>query len=169
MSLPDVLSYPEPRYMGEPGLANSRLRRAEHEPEVRYASGGTAHYLATGASTNGQFGLYRWDMAGPPAGPGPHFHRTFTESFYILSGTVRLFDGHRWIDAVPGDFMYVPQGGVHGFRHESGEPASMLILFTPGAPREEYFEALGEIAASGRQPSEQEWADLYRRHDTYPV
>ena len=29
---------------------------------------------------------------------------------------------------------------MHGFRNESGEPASMLILFTPGAPREDYFE-----------------------------
>ena len=39
-------------------------------------------------------------------------------------------------DGRPGDFLYVPQGGVHAFRNESGEPASMLILFTPrGAAR----------------------------------
>jgi len=53
------VSYPEAVYRGEPGLTNATLRRAEHEPEIRYASGGVAHYLATGRSTNGQFGLYR--------------------------------------------------------------------------------------------------------------
>jgi mannose-6-phosphate isomerase-like protein (cupin superfamily) len=162
----DRMSYPDPRYLGEPGELSASYRSVDTGPQLTARSRTEVHYLATGATTDHQFGLYRWDMAGPPAGPGPHFHRTFTESFYILAGTVRLYDGHRWIDAVPGDFMYVPQGGVHGFRHESGEPASMLILFTPGAPREGYFEALGEIAASGRKPSEEEWADLYRRHDT---
>ena len=33
----------------------------------------------------------------------------------------------------------------------------MLLLFTPGAPREEYFEALAE-KASGRQFSDEEMA-----------
>ena len=51
------------------------------------------HYLATGATTGGDFGLYRWEMAGPPSGPAPHFHRSITESFYVLSGTVGLYDG----------------------------------------------------------------------------
>ena len=34
-----------------------------------------------------------------------------------------------------GDFLFVPEGGIHGFRNESGAPASMLLLFAPGAPR----------------------------------
>jgi mannose-6-phosphate isomerase-like protein (cupin superfamily) len=163
------MSYPDPRYLGEPGELSASYRSVEVGSQLTARLRTEVHYLATGATTDGQFGLYRWDMAGPPAGPTPHFHRTFTESFYVLSGTVRLYDGNRWIDAVAGDFMYVPQGGIHAFRHESGQPASMLILFTPGAPREGYFEALAEIAASGRQPSEAEWADLYRRHDTHLV
>jgi mannose-6-phosphate isomerase-like protein (cupin superfamily) len=163
------MSYPEPRYRGDVGELSASYRSVDVGSQLTVRLRTEVHYLATGAGTNGEFGLYRWDMAGPPAGPSPHFHRTFSESFYILSGTVRLFDGRRWIDAVAGDFMYVPQGGVHAFRHESGEPASMLILFTPGAPREGYFEALAEIAAGGRRPSGDEWNDLYRRHDTQMV
>ena len=53
-------------------------------------------------------------------------------------------------DAVPGDFVHVPPGGIHGFRNESGEAASMLIHFAPGAPREGYFEGVARIAAEGR-------------------
>jgi mannose-6-phosphate isomerase-like protein (cupin superfamily) len=160
------MSYPDPRYLGDKGEISARYRPANQEADLRIGSGTAMHYLATGVSTNGQFGLYRWEM--PPQGPGPsaHFHRTMSESFFILSGTVHLFNGERWIHATPGDFLYVPEGGVHAFRNESSEPASMLILFAPGAPREAYFEALAEIAA-GRKFSEEEWADICLRHDNY--
>jgi mannose-6-phosphate isomerase-like protein (cupin superfamily) len=127
------------------------------------------HYLATSASTSGDFGLYRWEMNAQPSGPDPHFHRTISESFYVLSGAVRLFDGNRWVDAAPGDFLFVPPGGIHAFANESGEPASMLLLFAPGAPREQYFEEVAGIAASGRELSDDEWTDLYARHDQYMV
>ena len=140
------MSYPEPRYLGETGLANAILRPAGHAPEVTYPSGGTAHFLATGKSTSGQFGLYRWEMAAAQSGPEPHFHRTISESFYVLTGTIRLYDGEHWIDGTPGDFLFVPEGGIHAFQNESGEPASMLILFAPGAPREDYFETTAKLA-----------------------
>ena len=45
----------------------------------------------------------------------------------------------------------------------------MLILFTPGAPRESFFEELAEITASGRKPSEEEMTEFYRRHDQFMV
>ncbi|MEV7971065.1 cupin domain-containing protein [Sphaerisporangium sp. NPDC088356] len=104
-----------------------------------------------------------------PSGPSAHFHRTMSESFYVLSGTIRLYNGDTWIDATPGDFLHVPEGGVHAFRNESGEPASMLLHFAPGAPREDYFEELAEIAATGRRLSPEEWTELYLRHDQYMV
>lgn len=162
------MSYPEPRYDGESGLSNASFRPADHEPEIRYRSGGTAHYLATGKSTNGGFGLYRWEMATAPSGPEPHFHRTISESFYVLAGTIRLYDGRRWIEGRPGDFLFVPEGGIHAFRNESGDPASMLILFVPGAPREDYFETLARVG-EGLVLSDEEKAAFYLRHDTYWV
>jgi oxalate decarboxylase/phosphoglucose isomerase-like protein (cupin superfamily) len=72
------------------------------------------------------------------------------------------------VDAVAGDFLYVPEGGIHGFRNTSGEPASMLILFAPGAPREDYFETLAD-AARREAMDEQARTDFYLRHDTYWV
>jgi mannose-6-phosphate isomerase-like protein (cupin superfamily) len=159
-----AIKYPEPRYLGEKGEVSALYRPADHEPEVTYANGNTAHYLATGASTDGLFGLYRWVMGPEPSGPGPHFHRTISESFYILSGSIRIYDGAQWIATRPGDFVHVPIGGVHGFRNESGEPATMLLHFAPGAPREGYFEGLAEFSRSG-QPGSEELADFYRLHD----
>ena len=128
-----------------------------------------ARFVALGSLTNGLFGLFRWDMSGQPGGATPHYHRTFTESFYVLSGSVQLFDGATWVGATAGDFLFVPERGIHGFRNESGEPASMLILFSPAPPREEYFKELAEIRASGRELSRDEWTDLYTRHDQHMV
>ena len=110
MSHPDLF-YPPPRHQGEEGLVNATLRRTDHEPEVRYPSGGTAHYLATHASTGGQFGLYRREMAAEPGGPEPHFHRTISESFYVLTGSVRLYDGRAWIEANAGASSSCPRAG----------------------------------------------------------
>jgi len=158
------MSYPEPRYLGETGEATATLRRDSTPADVIYTHGTTVDYLATGASTGGLFGLYRWNMGPEPSGPGPHYHRTLAESFYILFGHVRIFDGTDWIDAEPGDFVHVPIGGIHGFRNESGAPASMLIHFAPGAPREGYFEGLAKWGREGR-PGRDEIEAFYREHD----
>jgi mannose-6-phosphate isomerase-like protein (cupin superfamily) len=160
------VTYPEPRYLGTTGEVNATYRQVDAAPEITYQTGNTCHYLATGASTNGQFGLYRWEMGHKPSGPEAHFHRSISESFFNLAGTIRIYDGARWIETRPGDFVHVPEGGIHAFRNESGEPASMLIHFAPGAPREGYFEGLAEFAISG-QPSDEVLAAFYFRHDTF--
>ena len=162
------MSYPPPAYRGDTGEVSGRFRTGATPRELDNASGGGAAYLATGASTGGQFGLYRWDMGPGPGGPDAHFHRSISESFFVLSGTIRLYDGAQWVDAAAGDFLYVPEGGIHAFKNESGSPASMLILFAPGAPREDYFETLAD-AARREAMDEEQWAAFYDRHDTFWV
>jgi mannose-6-phosphate isomerase-like protein (cupin superfamily) len=157
------MTYPPPSYHGDSGELSATCRPADAAPELVYPSGNSAHYLATGTSTNGQFGMYRWEMGPEPSGPAPHFHRAISESFYILSGTIRIYDGTRWIDTVPGDFVHVPEGGIHAFRNESGAPASMLLHFSPGAPREDYFEGLLTLA----DKSDEEKAAFYAEHDNH--
>ena len=160
--------YPADRHTADAGEVNALWRPTDAVPRLANRTG-SVEYLATGADTGGDYGLYRWNMNPGPGGPDPHFHRTLSESFYVLAGTIRLYDGHRWVDGRPGDFLYVPEGGIHAFRNESDEPASMLILFAPGAPREAYFEGLAEIARTGQRPSDAEMAEFYREHDTYWV
>jgi mannose-6-phosphate isomerase-like protein (cupin superfamily) len=159
------MTYPDPRYVGETGEMSARVRRATLEPDLVYPSGTTVDYLATGSSTDGLFGLYRWTMGDRPGGPEPHFHKTIAESFFILEGSVRIYTGEEWVDTAPGDFVHVPPGGIHAFRNESGA-AAMLIHFAPGAPREGYFEGLAEFGRSGR-PGPEEMAEFLGQHDQY--
>lgn len=170
-----LYTYPAPKYGGKTGVVSAIYRPVDSPPDL--VSGGVdggptgaserqrTHYLATGDSTAGEFGLYRIDM--PPQGRGPatHFHRTISESFFILDGSVRLFNGERWIDAKSGDFLYVPIGGLHAFHNATDEAASMLLLFAPGAPREPYFEGLADLP----NMTDEEREEFFLRHDNHWV
>lgn len=129
----------------------------------------TARFVALGSDTEGRYGMFRWEMSAKQGGATPHIHRTFSEAFYVLDGAVSVHDGTVWREAAPGDFLYVPPGGVHGFRNDSGAPATMLILFAPAPPREAYFRELAERIASGRKFSDEDRRTFMARHDQYEV
>jgi quercetin dioxygenase-like cupin family protein len=159
------MTYPEPRYHRPTGEPTATFRPAGSEPEIRQVNGTVVHYLARGDETGGLFGLYRYEISAAGGGPGPHFHRTMTESFYVLDGEIAIYDGRDWRTCHAGDFVHVPIGGIHGFRNESRAPGSMLIHFAPGAPREAYFETLAEWGRAGSPEDADEIAEFYRRHD----
>jgi mannose-6-phosphate isomerase-like protein (cupin superfamily) len=83
----------------------------------------------------------------------------------VLTDTVSVHDGTGWKPARSGEYFHVPEGGIHWFRNVEGEDASMLLLFAPGAPREEYFETLAHIADNPLSPEVR--AEFMARHDTY--
>lgn len=141
-----VPPYPPPRFTDDDPEVSAWLRRGTDPPDYDLVGLVRYHYLANQKQTSGDYGLYRVDIAPHGGGPGPHFHRAMSEAFFVLSGTVRLYDGNAWVDGTQNDFLYVPPGGVHGFRNEADAPTSLLMLFAPGAPREHYFEGFAHLA-----------------------
>jgi mannose-6-phosphate isomerase-like protein (cupin superfamily) len=162
MSYPEHLAYPEARYHGDKGEVNAAFRPAGTPPDIS-SPGAATHYLATNESTGGEFGLYKLELGARSAGAKTHFHKAMSESFYILSGELELYDGEKWVTGRGGDFLYVPVGGLHAFKNATDEPMSMLMLFSPGAPREEYFERVAEMAQRGGE----ELRQFRIRHDSY--
>jgi len=140
-----VPPYPPARYTADEPQVSAWVKRGDEPPD--YDSFGLVqyHYLANQQDTGGDYGLYRVRIAPRGGGPGPHFHRAMSEAFYVLSGSVELYDGSQWGRAEPDDYLYVPPGGIHGFRNTADEPATLLMLFAPGAPREHYFEGLAQL------------------------
>ena len=129
-------------------------------------SAGRTRFVATGAQTRGDFGLFEVTMPPGGGGPGPHLHRTFSESFLVLEGSLAVLSGDQWTTAHPGDLVYVPRSGVHGFRSAGPDVgARFLILFTPGIPREDYFTGLHELTTGGRTPTTAEIDAFALQHD----
>ena len=154
-------------YTADSGAVSATFHPGAEAEQAVTGPGTISRFVAPGSVTQGRFGLFELRMTAGAGRADPHFHRTFSESFYVLSGTMRLYDGGGWIDASAGDFLHVPEGGVHGFRNDSDAAATMLILFAPGAPREAYFRELADISSSGRVLSDEESTDLFARHDQY--
>lgn len=156
-------------YAGSTGEQSAIAVPAGSMRRVTMKSGTVGSFIATGRLTRGEYGLYRWDMPARAGGAGAHFHRGFSEAFYVISGAPSFYDGAVWTEASDGFFLYIPEGGIHGFRNDSDAAASMLILFSPGVAREAYFLELAEIGASGREMTKADWDDLYARHDQVMV
>ncbi|HEX5596084.1 MAG TPA: cupin domain-containing protein [Micromonosporaceae bacterium] len=152
-----------------PDSAHATFHRGVSAEQVTLGTGSTARFVAPGTATQGRFGLFEWQIPARTGNTDTHFHKTFSESFYVTSGTVRLYDGSRWVTAGPGDFLHVPEGSAHGFHNDTDDPATMLILFAPAPPREAYFRELAEIAAASRTLTDAEWVELWARHDQYPA
>jgi hypothetical protein len=84
-----AVTYPGPEYTGG-GEHSGTFRPAGGPRDLDHGHRSGAHHLATGATTDGRFGLYRWEMGPRPGGPAAHIHRAITESFYVHHDTFWL-------------------------------------------------------------------------------
>ncbi len=151
----------------DPSLVDVRTL-ADH-PLVSNGESSRLRMVAPGSHTAGRFGLVEYRLVGHSPGAAPHYHQTFSESFYVLSGALTVFHAGEWTPFGPGDFALVHEGGAHGFRNDGDEPAAFLILFTPGIAREQFFAETAELRRSGRTPSPEEMTAFYARHDQVMV
>jgi hypothetical protein len=156
------MSYPPQRYLGDAGEISAVFRPFDTEPNVVSPSGSNS-YLATTPSPRASSASTAWTWVRAPRGRAPISTRPSRSRSSSSPGACASTTASAG-RARAGDFLYVPVGGLHAF--ENGpEASSMLLLFVPGAPREEYFERLAEMAQRGGD----EFAEFLVRHDSYFV
>jgi len=100
----------------------------------------------------------------PGGGVSPHFHKGHSDSFYVLEGEVEFHVGDEAVVGRAGSYVLAPPGVVHWFRNESGEPAKVLNLHTPGGFVEYRRELLG-LHEQGVEPDRA----FFERHDIFDV
>jgi len=110
-----------------------------NESELRWMGKTSTNFLATGALTNGAFGLVEERSIRGVSVP-LHKHDKDVESFYILEGEITFFlNNEPKVRAIAGAFVHIPKGTVHGFRIES-ETVRYLIFTT--SQHAEFYKAI---------------------------
>ncbi|WP_394775152.1 cupin domain-containing protein [Flavobacterium sp.] len=115
----------------------------ETEGQKLNIAGGNYRIIISGKQTDGEYAVI--EMSVPPgAGPNPHSHADFAETFYVLEGEVSFKSELGSYVAKKNSFINIPKGGiVHGFKNRSNETAKLLCTVTP-AGLDDLFEEMAE-------------------------
>ena len=115
---------------------------------VVHPSGGNVEILVTKDQTGGDFSMITLSDA-PGGGPGPAVtHKERTETFYVLEGRYRFFQGDKVTEGGPGTVVVNPPGVPHGFVNIGTTDGTLLAMYSPGG-FEDFFI---EWAESGINP-----------------
>ena len=101
-------------------------------------AGGDYRVIVSGKQTGGTYAII--EMTVPPnAGPIPHMHPGFEETFYVLEGEVNFRSHAGSYLATKGATVSIPTGGpVHSFKNLADTPAKLLCTVVP-AGLEDFF------------------------------
>ena len=126
------------------------------------------------AESGGAFQLTEDELA-PGGGPPLHVHAREDETFYVLEGEVTFFvcepgDARgttgKPVVAPRGSTLFGARGTAHTFRNRTDKPAKLLIIISPGANFEAFFQKIGVPGAAGGEPTEAEM--IQRLKDNAP-
>jgi mannose-6-phosphate isomerase-like protein (cupin superfamily) len=121
--------------------------------------------LADNSATGGALSTVRVTLADGADGARPHLHKNSAEMFYLLDGAAEILSGDDIVTAERGDLVIVPPGKPHAFAATPGATADILIVFTPGIERFEYFRHLQRIRLGEATP--ESILEVQERYDNH--
>lgn len=142
------------------------LVRAEEAETLQDGATSLITLLADANATGGALTANRATLhKGSPGAPA-HFHTRATEMFHVLSGTMRILLDDQILTLGKGDFLTVPPTVPHAFAPAPDSEAEMLIVFTPGMDRFDYYRLLervykGEASVQDIRDSSQQFDNHY--------
>jgi quercetin dioxygenase-like cupin family protein len=122
------------------------------------------HSAETGASLD----MFEMTLQPDARMPVPHYHESWDEAVYGLSGTSTWRVDGRDVDVPPGGTAFIRRGVVHGFTNRCGAPASCLCVLTPAVLGPGYFRELAALLATGA-PDPERMKEVMLRHGLVPV
>ena len=161
------MSYPPPLYTSDSGEVSAWLRPAWEVPDLESVNT-QVHYLATGATTGGLFGLYRYEMSAARSGPDPHFHRTMSSRSSSCPARCASMTAPAGATSRRVTSRTCRPAASTGSATSPASPSRCSCTSRPGR-RESYFEAVAAVARGERSLTAEEWTKLYRQHDQYMV
>ncbi|MEV5506384.1 cupin domain-containing protein [Streptomyces orinoci] len=123
--------------------------------------------LADADATGGALTANRATLKKGSPGAPAHFHTQATEMFLVLGGKVRFLVRDEVLTLGPGDFLTVPPTVPHAFAPAPGEEGELLVVFTPGLHRFDYYRLLERVYRG--EASVQEIRESSERFDNHYV
>ncbi|MGW5973157.1 cupin domain-containing protein [Streptomyces sp. NPDC055186] len=121
------------------------LVRAGSAETVRDGATSLITLLADSDRTQGALTANRATLRKGSPGAPAHFHTKATEMFFVLGGSLRVLLGDRIVTLGTGDFVTVPPRLPHAFAPARDEEADVLVAFTPGMDRFDYYRLLERV------------------------
>ncbi len=121
--------------------------------------------LAEAADTGGALTANTATLTKGSPGAPAHFHTKATEMFFVLDGAVRMLLGDTIVRLNRGDFLTVPPTVAHAFAPAPDSDAELLVVFTPGLHRFDYYRLLQCVYRSEATVQEiRDSSELYDNH-----
>ncbi|WP_410625195.1 cupin domain-containing protein [Amycolatopsis sp. cmx-8-4] len=114
----------------------------------------TMTLLADVSQTGGHLSTNRASLSRGRDGATPHFHTASAEMFFMLDGELEVLQDDEVVTVRTGDMLFVPPHTTHAFGASSRSGADVLIVFTPGVERFEYFRMIDRIRRGEASPAE---------------
>lgn len=124
------------------------------EAETLGSTPDTMTLLADVSQTGGALSTNRASLGRGRDGATPHFHTSSAEMFFMLDGELEVLNGEEIVTVRTGDMLFVPPTNHHAFGATSRSGADVLIVFTPGVERFEYFRMIDRIRRGEASPAE---------------
>lgn len=109
----------------------------------------TATFIKTSEETNGEYSLLEIDLY-KSDGPPLHFHRSFSENFEVMEGTLYLQVGKEKYILKPGESRLVARGTPHRFYNIRNDLVRFRITLKPGhIGMENFIKIIYSLAQDG--------------------
>ena len=106
-------------------------------------------FLYNKDETAGSLDMFEMTVQPNARMPIPHYHESWDETVYGLSGTTTWRVDGKDVDIGPGETVFIKRGIVHGFTNRTEEPASCLCVLSPGVLGPQYFKDMAALLAAG--------------------
>jgi quercetin dioxygenase-like cupin family protein len=125
-------------------------------------------FLQSGEDTGGAVDLFEMTLQPAARMPVPHYHESWDETIYGISGTSTWTVDGKDVDVGPGDSVFIKRGIVHGFTNRSQAAATCLCLLSPGALGTKYFKEMAALLGGGA-PDPAKMKEVMLRYGLVPV
>jgi quercetin dioxygenase-like cupin family protein len=113
--------------------------------EVIQIGGLELRFLQDKDKTGGGLDLFEMTVQPNARMPVPHYHETWDETVYGLSGVTTWRVDGRDIEVGPGASVFIRRGVVHAFRNDTQVPATCLCILCPGVLGPAYFRDMAAL------------------------